>query len=79
MILDHKDGNCNNNETYNLRYLCPNCNSQLPTAGGRNIGRIVNQSNRGYEVKNAIGKTDKNVVSQPMNLKRDAIKVKKRK
>ena len=69
MIIENRKGNSNENETYNLRYLCPNCNSQLLTTGGKNIGRVVNESKRGYEVKNIIDKTDKYVVSQPMDLK----------
>src|SRR5712691_767706 len=36
VILDHSDGNKSNNRPDNLRYLCPNCNSQLETAGGAN-------------------------------------------
>lgn len=50
-ILDHIDGNKKNNTPQNLRYLCPNCNSQQPTQGGRNIGRIQNESNNGYQIK----------------------------
>lgn len=37
-ILDHIDGNSNNNDRNNLRLICPNCNSQLPTFAGRNKG-----------------------------------------
>lgn len=40
MILDHIDGDNHNNQFFNLRWVCPNCNSQLPTFAGRNlIGR----------------------------------------
>ena len=52
MILDHVNGNSNDNRPENLRYLCPNCDSQLPTRGGRNIGRIKNQSDGGYQINN---------------------------
>lgn len=38
MILDHVDGNSENNNISNLRLVCPNCDSQLPTFKGRNIG-----------------------------------------
>ncbi len=34
--LDHIDGNNNNNVLENLRWICPNCDSQLPTYGARN-------------------------------------------
>lgn len=37
MILDHIDGNNHNNLKENLRWICPNCNSQLPTFAGRNL------------------------------------------
>lgn len=39
LVLDHKNGVNNDNRAENLRYLCPNCNSQMPTFAGRNIGR----------------------------------------
>jgi hypothetical protein len=39
-ILDHKDGNNSDNRTDMLQLLCPNCDSQLPTRGGANRGRI---------------------------------------
>lgn len=38
LIVDHIDGNAGNNSPSNLRLLCPNCNSQTPTFGGRNKG-----------------------------------------
>ncbi len=34
--IDHIDGNRNNNNCCNLRYLCPNCHSQTPTYAGKN-------------------------------------------
>jgi hypothetical protein len=39
-ILDHKEGNNTDNYPNMLRLLCPNCESQLDTRGGRNKGRI---------------------------------------
>lgn len=42
-ICDHIDGNSQNNSRVNLRMVCPNCDSQLPTYKGRNRGR-----GRGY-------------------------------
>jgi hypothetical protein len=40
LILDHKNGVNSDNRPKNLRFLCPNCNSQLDTHGGRNKGRV---------------------------------------
>lgn len=38
MILDHIDGNATNNQPTNLRLVCPNCDTQLPTYKSKNIG-----------------------------------------
>lgn len=35
-ILDHIDGDASNNFEYNLRLICPNCDSQLDTYKSRN-------------------------------------------
>lgn len=40
-IVDHINGNCKDNSETNLRYLCPNCDSQLKTRGGGNRGRVL--------------------------------------
>lgn len=37
-VLDHVDGNAENNKRVNLRLVCPNCDSQLPTFKSRNRG-----------------------------------------
>lgn len=37
LILDHINGNNHDDRLENLRWVCPNCNSQLPTTGSRNI------------------------------------------
>lgn len=36
MILDHTNGDHRDNRKENLRWICPNCNSQLDTFAGRN-------------------------------------------
>jgi hypothetical protein len=38
LVLDHVDGDSGNNERLNLRLVCPNCDSQLPTFKARNRG-----------------------------------------
>lgn len=35
-ILDHIDGDASNNDKDNLRLICPNCDSQLPTYKSKN-------------------------------------------
>lgn len=38
LVLDHIDGDASNNRRDNLRLVCPNCDSQLPTFKSRNRG-----------------------------------------
>ncbi|PUA81583.1 HNH endonuclease signature motif containing protein [Nocardioides currus] len=38
-VLDHVDGDSTNNARANLRLICPNCDSQLPTFKARNRGK----------------------------------------
>jgi hypothetical protein len=38
-VLDHIDGDATNNRRENLRMVCPNCDSQLPTYKSRNRGK----------------------------------------
>ena len=60
-IVDHVNGNRNDNTPKNLRLLCPNCDSQNDTRGGKNMGRIQNQTETGYEVAHRNGTRDANV------------------
>lgn len=39
LILDHIDGNSLNSSKVNLRLICSNCDSTLPTYKGRNKGK----------------------------------------
>lgn len=38
-VLDHIDGDATNNARENLRMVCPNCDSQLPTFKSKNRGK----------------------------------------
>jgi 5-methylcytosine-specific restriction endonuclease McrA len=42
--IDHIDGDYHNNESWNLRFLCPNCHTQTDDFSGRSRGKIVNSS-----------------------------------
>ena len=39
LILDHINGENTDDRLQNLRWVCPNCNMQLPTTNGRNLKR----------------------------------------
>lgn len=39
LVLDHVDGDSSRNDRANLRLVCPNCDSQLPTYKARNRGQ----------------------------------------
>ena len=56
-ILDHIDGNRFDNRPKNLRYLCPNCDSQLPTRGGGNRDRVekIDENGDGCILRNRDG------------------------
>ncbi|MFT9536124.1 HNH endonuclease [Mycobacteroides abscessus] len=47
-VLDHVDGNPVNNCRDNLRLVCPNCDSQLPTYKSRNRGNGRSSRRRRY-------------------------------
>jgi HNH endonuclease len=55
LIMDHLNGNRCDNSPGNLRLLCPNCDSQLPTRGGANRGRVVDTQDGGYILRNKDG------------------------
>jgi hypothetical protein len=56
MILDHKNGVNTDDRPSNLRFLCPNCDSQnTSTRGGANKGRVL-KSAGGFATVTADGK-----------------------
>jgi hypothetical protein len=54
LILDHVDGNRRDNRPEHLRFLCPNCDSQLHTRGGGNRGRVETRED-GFTVRQQDG------------------------
>jgi hypothetical protein len=61
LILDHVSGDHCDNSPDNLQLLCPNCDAQLPTRGGRNRGRIQAKSASGYAIQHSTGRRDARV------------------
>ena len=54
LILDHINGENHDDRLENLRWVCPNCNQQLPTTNGKNIKRhfMKNKKNNGNKKSN---------------------------
>ena len=48
LVLDHKNGVKLDHRLENLRFVCPNCDSQLPTYKSRNI-KYQESRNRGQD------------------------------
>ena len=64
LVLDHKNGVSGDNRPENLQFLCPNCNSQQPTHGGGNKGK-VEQSEGGFAQVRTDGKKDYTLPGEP--------------
>ena len=62
LILDHVNGNSRDNSPENLRFLCPNCDSQQPTRGGANRGRVPEATEGGYVLRRDDGTTDTRII-----------------
>jgi hypothetical protein len=75
LILDHINGVHGDNRPKNLRFLCPNCNSQESTHGGGNKGR-VRQSAGGFDVRRPDGKFDYTLPAEPCEFELKGGKVK---
>ena len=52
LVLDHINGVNNDNRLENLRFVCHNCDSQLPTYKSRNITRKLGRVVDGVSLEN---------------------------
>jgi hypothetical protein len=65
MILDHIRGDSRDNRPAQLRFLCPNCDSQeLETRGGANKGR-VRPSSGGRSIRSRGGNWQTELITDP--------------
>jgi hypothetical protein len=67
LVLDHINGVSGDNRPTNLRLLCPNCNSQQPTHGGGNKGK-VEQSEGGFAIRDRSGRRNYTLPVEPLEL-----------
>jgi hypothetical protein len=69
LILDHANGNNRDNNPNNLRYLCPNCDSQLDTRGGANRGRVLEASDGKYVLITRDSRRHLHLIPEPGGLR----------
>lgn len=58
LTLDHIDGDNHNNELSNLRWVCPNCDRQLPTFGFKRGTRKINKDSLYFKEQENRGTRD---------------------
>ena len=68
LILDHVSGNKLDNSPTNLRFLCPNCDSQLLTRGGANRGRILEAEEGKFVLLSRDGKRHYHLIAETGHL-----------
>lgn len=61
LVLDHINGIKNDNRKENLKFLCPNCNSQTETFSGRNVIRLEKPKKLCLDCKKEIDNKNKEV------------------
>jgi hypothetical protein len=64
LIMDHINGNNRDNNPKNLRYLCPNCDSQLSTRGGKNRGRVAEAKDGSYILLTCDGRWHQHLIPE---------------
>ena len=64
LVLDHVSGNSYDNSPKNLRYRCPNCDSQLVTRGGRNRGRVLERGEGKYVLVSKDGRRHFHMIAE---------------
>ena len=69
LILDHVSGNNLDNSPKNLRYVCPNCDSQLSTRGGANRGRIQEAEEGRFVLMSRDGKRHYHLIPEPAHFR----------
>ena len=69
LILDHVNGNNRDNRPKNLRYLCPNCDSQLFTRGGANKGRVEEACEGKYVLVSRDGRREYVLIAEPASIR----------
>lgn len=84
LILDHINGENHDDRLENLRWVCPNCNQQLPTTGRRKKKEIKQQnfcidcgepiSEGAVRCRKCNGKYTASLVSKPIPLTREELK-----
>ena len=65
LILDHESGNNRDNRARNLRFLCPNCDAQLPTRGGANRGRVPDATEGAFTLMSKNGTRHYHLLPEP--------------
>lgn len=68
LILDHVNGVRLDNSPENLRFVCPNCESQLPTHGGRNRGRLLEAHESKYSHRSDSGHRNDHIIPKGAEL-----------
>ena len=80
LILDHVNGKNHDDRLENLRWVCPNCNQQLDTTGGKNQSHKEHQINLCQNCGTPISKTAKHCIKcshllrQQNNIEREELK-----